>query len=104
MQTIYNAVGNKAAVLSAVLDVAASGPNAPTPVPAFMAERTRAAHDASEVIAILSDWLVEANERTATIHWIIRQASAVDDDAAELGAHSLDQRLRQLRACGRNVA
>lgn len=93
VQTIYNAVGNKAAVLSAVLDVAASGPDAPTPVPAFMAERTRAAHDASEVIAVLSDWLVEANERTATIHWIIRQASAVDDDAAELERTRARQRL-----------
>lgn len=94
VQTIYNAVGNKAAVLSAVLDLAAAGPNAPTPVPAFMAERTSAAHDASEVIAILSDWLAEANQRTATIHWIIRQASAVDDDAAELERTRSNQRLR----------
>ena len=83
MQTIYNAVGNKAAVLSAVLDVAASGPNAPTPVPEFMAERT-APHRCRRPIDLLADWLVEANERTATIHWIIRQAAAVDEDAAEL--------------------
>ncbi|MBX3100556.1 MAG: TetR/AcrR family transcriptional regulator [Salinibacterium sp.] len=93
VQTIYNSVGNKAAVLSAVLDVAASGPNAPTPVPTFMAERTQAANDAAEVIAILADWLVEANTRTATIHWIIRQASAVDEDAAELERTRSKQRL-----------
>ena len=93
VQTIYNAVGNKAAVLSAVLDVAASGPNAPTPVPIFMAERTQAANDAAEVIAILADWLVEANTRTATIHWIIRQASAVDEDAEELERTRANQRL-----------
>ena len=94
VQTIYNAVGNKAAVLSAVLDVAASGPNAPTPVPEFMAERTRTAHDAAAVIDILADWLMEANARTAPIHWIIRQAAAVDEDAAELERARSQQRLR----------
>lgn len=94
VQTIYNVVGNKAAILSAVLDVTASGPNAPTPVPEFMAERTRAAHDASEIIDILADWLVEANTRLATIHWIIRQASAVDEGAAELERNRAQQRLR----------
>ncbi len=94
VQTIYNAIGNKAAVLSEVLDAAVSGPNAPTPVPEFMAERTGAAQDASEVIAILADWLVEANTRTATIHSIIRQASAVDEDAAELERARSQQRLR----------
>jgi AcrR family transcriptional regulator len=94
VQTIYNAVGNKAAVLSAVLDAAASGPNAPTPVPEFMAERTRAAHDVAAVIDVLADWLVEANTRTAAIHLIIRQAAAVDEDVAELERKRSRQRLR----------
>ena len=93
VQTIYNAVGNKATVLSAVLDAAASGPNSPTPVPVFMAERTSAAHNAGGVIDILADWLVEANTRTADIHWIIRQAASVDPDAAELERIRSDQRL-----------
>ena len=93
IQTIYNAVGNKAAVLSAVLDAAASGPNAPTPVPEFMAERTRAAHEAADVVEILAQWLVEANERTATIHRIISQAASVDQDAAALERKRSQQRL-----------
>jgi AcrR family transcriptional regulator len=94
VQTIYNAVGNKAAVLSAVLDVAASGPNAPTPVPEFMAARTDAAHDVAAVVDILAEWLLEVNTRTASIHWIIRQAAAVDEDAAVLERKRSGQRLR----------
>jgi len=94
VQTIYNAIGNKAAVLSAVLDAAVSGPNAPTPVPEFMAERTGAAQDAAQFLDILADWLLEANERAASIHWIIRQSIAVDEDAAELERTRSQQRLR----------
>jgi AcrR family transcriptional regulator len=94
VQTIYNAIGNKAAVLSAVLDAAASGPNAPTPVAEFMAERTRAAQDVADVLDILADWLVEANTRTASIHWIIRQAASVDEDAAKIERARSQQRLR----------
>ena len=93
VQTIYNAIGNKAAVLSAVLDAAVSGPNAPTPVPEFMAERTRAARDAAEFIDILADWLLEANARAASIHWIIGQSVVVDEDAAKLERERSQQRL-----------
>ncbi|EAR26258.1 putative transcriptional regulator [marine actinobacterium PHSC20C1] len=93
VQTIYNAVGNKAAVLSAVLDTAASGPNAPTPVPVFMAERTRETIDVAALVSMLADWFVEVNERTASIHWIIQQAAAVDEDAAELNRARSRQRL-----------
>ena len=94
VQTIYNAVGNKAAVLSAVLDAAASGPNAPTPVPLFMAERTREASDTAALLDVLADWFVEVHERTASIQGIIRQAAAVDADAAELERVRARQRLQ----------
>lgn len=94
VQTIYNAVGNKAAVLSAVLDAAASGPNAPTPVPEFMAERSRQASDVAALLDLLADWFVEVNTRTAPIQWVIRQAAAVDTDAAELERARSRQRLR----------
>lgn len=93
VQTIYNAVGNKAAVLSAVLDAAASGPNSPTPVPVFMAERTRETTDFAALVRMLAEWFVEVNERTAPIHWIIQQAAAVDEDAAELNRARSRQRL-----------
>ena len=94
VQTIYNAVGNKAAVLSAVLDAAASGPNAPMPVPEFMAERSRQAPDAAAILDLLADWFVEVNERTAPIQWVIRQAAAVDTDVAELERARSRRRLR----------
>lgn len=94
VQTIYNAVGNKAAVLSAVLDAAASGPNAPRPVPEFMAERSRQAPDAAALLDLLADWFVEVNERTAPIQWTIRQAAAMDEDVAELERARSRQRLR----------
>jgi AcrR family transcriptional regulator len=94
VQTIYNAVGNKAAVLSAVLDAAASGPDAPTPVREFMVERTRDAPDAAGVLDLLADWFVDVNARTAGIHATIREAAAVDPDAAELERARARQRLR----------
>jgi AcrR family transcriptional regulator len=94
VQTIYNAVGNKAAVLSAVLDAAASGPNAPAPVPEFMSERTQQAPDAAAILDLLADWFVEVNARTVPIQWVIRQAAAVDTDAAELERARSRQRLR----------
>lgn len=94
VQTIYNAVGNKAAVLSAVLDAAASGPNAPTPVPEFMAERSRQAPDTTALLDLLADWFVEVNARTASIQQTIRQAAAVDPDVAELERTRARQRLR----------
>lgn len=94
VQTIYNAVGNKAAVLSAVLDAAASGPDAPRLVPEFMSERTRAAPDTAALLDLLADWFVEVNARTASIQQTIRQAAAVDPDAAELERARARQRLR----------
>ncbi|MFC6355536.1 TetR/AcrR family transcriptional regulator [Luethyella okanaganae] len=97
VQTIYNAVGNKAALLSAVLEATASGPEAPTPVPEFMAERVRAAAEATTVIAVLADWFVEVNVRTAGIWSVIRQAAAVDEDAAAMQRARDEQRLRNYR-------
>jgi AcrR family transcriptional regulator len=93
IQTIYNTVGNKVAVLSAVLDTAASGPNAPVPVPVFMAERTKAATNVDELVGMLADWFAQANPRTAPIVSIIRQAAAVDEEAAQLERRRAAQRL-----------
>src|SRR5690606_34660213 len=43
---------------------------------------------------LLADWFVEVNARTATIQQTIRQAAAVDADAAELERARARQRLR----------
>jgi AcrR family transcriptional regulator len=93
VQTIYNTVGNKAAVLSAVLDTAASGPDAPVPVPVFMTERSKAATSVDELVGLLADWFAQANPRTAPIVSIIRQAAAVDEEAAQLERRRAAQRL-----------
>ncbi|WP_286217887.1 TetR/AcrR family transcriptional regulator [Paraoerskovia sediminicola] len=104
VQTIYNSVGNKVAVLSAVLDAAASGPRSPTPVPVFMAERTSEISDPVDLVHMLADWFVEVNERTAPIHWIIRQAASLDEGAAELERARARQRLHNYQRAAASSA
>ncbi|WP_028271556.1 TetR/AcrR family transcriptional regulator [Arthrobacter sp. UNC362MFTsu5.1] len=93
VQTVYNSVGNKAALLSAVLDAAASGPNAPAQVLEFMRERTRQALDLDAVLAVLADWFVEVHQRTGAVLGVIAQAAAVDTDVAKLEKARALQRL-----------
>ena len=97
VQTIYNSVGNKAALLSAMLDAAVSGPEAPSPPSQFMAERARDAADVAGVIDVLADWFVEVNTRTSDVWTVIHQAAAVDPDAAEVDRQRSEQRLRNYR-------
>src|SRR2546425_261873 len=93
VQTIYNAIGSKRAVLSRVLDFSASGPNAPSPVPEFMGARIRAEPDPVRIVGILADWFAEVNERTAPVFGVIRQAAAVDPEVAELQLERSRRRL-----------
>ncbi|MGB7861543.1 MAG: helix-turn-helix domain-containing protein [Acidimicrobiia bacterium] len=92
VQTIYNSIGSKSSVLSAVLDRAAAGPEAPKPVRAFMQERTEAMADAAGLIEILADWFAEVQPRTSEVHDIIRQAAAHDEDIAKLEEQRAAQR------------
>jgi AcrR family transcriptional regulator len=94
VQTIYNSIGSKSSVLSAVLDRAAAGPEAPRAVPEFMRERTEATGDAAGLIAVLADWFAEAQPRTSEVHRIIRQAAALDNDIADLERQRAAQRFR----------
>jgi AcrR family transcriptional regulator len=93
LQTIYNAVGNKRALLEAALDLTVSGPEAPRTVPTFMAERTAAAADADAVVEVLAEWFTEAMPRTSGIVLAIDEAAAVDPAAAELATRRAGQRL-----------
>ncbi|MEV5051587.1 TetR/AcrR family transcriptional regulator [Arthrobacter sp. LAR12-1-1.1] len=95
VQTVYNSVGNKAALLSAVLDKAAAGPGGQAGVLDFMRERTRQAADFNALIAVLADWFVEVHPRTAGTNTVIAQAAAVDDTAAQLEKDRGQQRLRR---------
>ncbi|WP_427172263.1 TetR/AcrR family transcriptional regulator [Arthrobacter sp. 92] len=94
LQTVYNSVGNKAALLSAVLDAAASGPGA-RQVLELMQERTRNAPDRGALMVVLADWFVEVHQRTGRIMTVISQAAAVDPDVAALEQHRALQRLER---------
>lgn len=84
IQTIYNSIGPKSAVLAAVLDRAAAGPEAPRPVPVFLAERTALAETAKELVEMLSDWFAEVAPRLAAMNRVVAEAAATDDVVAQL--------------------
>lgn len=93
VQTIYNAVGPKSTLLSAVLDRAAAGPLAPRSVPEFMAERTEQVTDAAQMAEMLADWFAEVQPRVAGINAVVREAAATDTAVADLERRRASQRL-----------
>lgn len=97
VQTIYNSVGNKPALLSAVLDAAVAGPNAPSTVPEFMQKRVALAVDVEGVIAVLADWFAEGMPRSQAVFTAISQAAAVDPAVAKLRDERALQRLTHYR-------
>ncbi len=84
IQTIYNSVGPKSAVLAAVLDRAAAGPEAPRPVPVFLAERTAGAKTAKELVELLADWFAEVAPRVAGMNRVVAEAAVTDEVVAQL--------------------
>ncbi|AIY00709.1 hypothetical protein ART_1110 [Arthrobacter sp. PAMC 25486] len=97
IQTIYNSVGNKPALLSAVLDAAVAGPNAPATVPEFMQERVAQAEGVEGVVGVLADWFAEGMPRSQAVFTIISQAAAVDPAVATLRDRRAGQRLANYR-------
>ncbi|MEO8282831.1 MAG: helix-turn-helix domain-containing protein [Pseudarthrobacter sp.] len=95
LQTVYNSVGNKAALLSAVLDAAASGPHSPSNVLELMRKRTAEAADFDALIAVLADWFVEVHRRTGPVTGVIAQAAAVDPAVEKLQTARALQRLER---------
>lgn len=93
-QTIYNAVGPKREVLSAVLDAAAAGARTPTPVPVFMREAAERETDPRRILEQLVEFWTGAVVRTAPIFNVIRQAAALDPGVAELERARSAQRRR----------
>lgn len=93
VQTIYNAVGSKRDLLSRVLDHAAAGPRAPTPVPEFMRTVTEAQTDPADIIDQLVTFWTGALARTAPVFRVIREAAATDAEAAALEQTRATQRL-----------
>lgn len=93
VQTIYNTVGNKAAVLSAVVDLVAAGPEAPIPVPTFMQERSQRARTLADMADVLADWFVDVHPRMGDVFALIRQAAAVDPEVDAVERARAGQRL-----------
>ena len=97
IQTIYNSVGGKPALLSAVLDAAVAGPNAPASVPEFMKERMSRTTDVAGAIGVLADWFTEGLPRSHAIFTAISQGAAVDPAVAALRDARAMQRLHNYR-------
>jgi AcrR family transcriptional regulator len=94
VQTIYNSIGSKRDLLSSVLDFAAAGERAPTPVPAFMTEQAEREPDPRRIIDQLVEFWRGGLPRTAPVFRVIRQAAALDTEVAELERQRAEQRLR----------
>jgi AcrR family transcriptional regulator len=101
VQTIYNSIGSKRDVLSRVLDFAAAGERAPVPVPQFMRERTEHELDAIRIIEQLVEFWQGALPRTAPVFRIMREAAAIDPEAASLDRERAAQRLRNYEIAAR---
>jgi AcrR family transcriptional regulator len=104
VQTIYNSIGGKRAVLSRVIDYVAAGPEAPTPIPSFMRERTAAAGSAREIVGIMVDWFTDSHRRMAEVWPIVEQAAAVDQDVAALQRARAAQRFRNYHEAAAAIA
>jgi AcrR family transcriptional regulator len=101
VQTIYNSIGSKRDVLSRVLDFAAAGERAPVPVPQFMRERAEHELDAIRIIEQLVEFWQGALPRTAPVFRIMREAAAIDPEAASLERERAAQRLRNYEIAAR---
>lgn len=104
VQTIYNTVGSKREVLGGVVELAVRGPDYPATPSQTVGERIRAADDPQLIVERLVDWLARAHARSAAIYLAIRQAAAVDVDAAELEQTLADQRFSGYREAAQELA
>jgi AcrR family transcriptional regulator len=93
VQTIYNSIGNKAALLAAVLDQATAGPDAPRSVSEFMQDRADATGGLTGLSRLLADWVAEVNERSTEILTLIHQTAAVYPEVAALERERGERRL-----------
>ena len=101
VQTIYNSIGSKRDVLSRVLDFAAAGERAPVAVPQFMREQAERESDPVRIIEQLVEFWQRALPRTAPVFRVIRDAAAIDPEAATLERDRAAQRLRNYETAAR---
>ena len=87
-----------------MLDFAAAGERAPVPVAQFMSEQAQREPDPRRIIGQLVDFWKGAVPRAAPVFRVIREAAAVDADAAELERARAEQRLRNYTMAARLLA
>lgn len=103
VQTIYNAVGPKAAVLRLVFEATVSGPAAPRTVPELMRERTRGVADPRGMAGLLADWFAEVHARMSALWQVIDQAAASDPEVATFERRRALLRLQHYEEAAREV-
>ncbi|MBA2632808.1 MAG: TetR/AcrR family transcriptional regulator [Chloroflexi bacterium] len=91
VQTVYNSVGPKRAVLAAILDHVAAGPETPTPVPVFMRRRVAATRTGRGAVRVLAAWFAEVHGRLGPMLHVMRDAAAIDPEVAQV------ERVRDVR-------
>jgi AcrR family transcriptional regulator len=104
IQTIYNTVGGKAAVLELVLDTAVAGPHAPASPRDFLASRAAEATDVDTMLVLLADWFVEVHPRLAPVLRAIEEAAASDPDVGELARRRTLQRFDHYQLAATRIA
>ena len=104
VQTIYNTVGSKAAVLELVLDTAVAGPQAPASPREFLASRAAEAVDVETVLVMLADWFVAVHPRFAPVQRAVEEAAARDPAVAELARRRDRQRFDHYRLAATRIA
>jgi AcrR family transcriptional regulator len=97
VQTIYNSIGSKRDLLVRVLDYAASGERAPTPVGEIGKERVAGIEDPRELLAAVVSVARRNFERTIPVFRVIREAAAVEPALADLERDRSRQRLANFR-------
>jgi TetR/AcrR family transcriptional regulator of autoinduction and epiphytic fitness len=102
---VYSVFGTKAAILSAVFDIAVAGDDEPVavlhrPFVQAIAEASRAA----DKTRILARHLRETAERTASVISVIESAATTDPEIAQLWTTLQDQRSRGMGIAAASIA
>jgi AcrR family transcriptional regulator len=105
VEMIYKSIGNKHALLKAVLDVAIVGDDEPVPMlQREMVARMRAEPDPRRMLGIYGEHIVVSWPRQVPVQLITRAAAAVDPAARDLWEAMQAERLAGMSLFAQNVA
>ena len=105
VEMIYKSIGNKHALLKAVLDVAIVGDDEPVPMlPREMVARMRAEPDPRRMLGIYGEHIVVSWPRQVPVQLITRAAAAVDPAARDLWEAMQAERLSGMSLFAQNLA